>query len=269
MKRINVMNREIKTMLVNGVDYVCITDIARQKNPVEPKDVVKNWMRSKNTIEYLGLWEMLNNPDFKGVEFDPFLKEAGSHSFTMSPSRWIEETGAIGLVSKNGVNGGTYAQYDIAVKFASWVSVEFELYLVKEFQRLKAAEQAQLGWSVRRELSKINYHIHTDAIKHNLIPATLSKQQMSMVYANEADVLNVALFGFTAKEWRDAHADLQGNVRDYATVNQLICLSNMESLNSVLIKEGLPQPERLQKLNQIAISQMTVLESIGENKLLK
>ena len=220
MKRINVMNREIKTMLVNGVDYVCITDIARQKNPVEPKDVVKNWMRSKNTIEYLGLWEMLNNPDFKGVEFDPFLKEAGSHSFTMSPSRWIEETGAIGLISKNGVNGGTFAQYDIAVK-------------------------------------------------QNLIPATLTKQQMSMVYANEADVLNVALFGFTAKEWRDAHADLQGNVRDYATVNQLICLSNMESLNSVLIKEGLPQPERLQKLNQIAISQMTVLESIGENKLLK
>lgn len=214
------MNREIKTMLVNGVDYVCITDIARQKNPVEPKDVVKNWMRSKNTIEYLGLWEMLNNPDFKGVEFDPFLKEAGSHSFTMSPSRWIEETGAIGLISKNGVNGGTFAQYDIAVK-------------------------------------------------QNLIPATLTKQQMSMVYANEADVLNVALFGFTAKEWRDAHADLQGNVRDYATVNQLICLSNMESLNSVLIKEGLPQPERLQKLNQIAISQMTVLESIGENKLLK
>jgi KilA-N domain. len=220
MKRINVMNREIKTMLVNGVDYVCITDIARQKNPVEPKDVVKNWMRSKNTIEYLGLWEMLNNSDFKGVEFDPFLKEAGSHSFTMSPSRWIEETGAIGLISKNGVNGGTFAQYDIAVK-------------------------------------------------QNLIPATLTKQQMSMVYANEADVLNVALFGFTAKEWRDAHADLQGNVRDYATVNQLICLSNMESLNSVLIKEGLPQPERLQKLNQIAISQMTVLESIGENKLLK
>ncbi|WP_295096428.1 KilA-N domain-containing protein [uncultured Fibrobacter sp.] len=220
MKRINVMNREIKTMLVNGADYVCITDIARQKNPVEPKDVVKNWMRSKNTIEYLGLWEMLNNPDFKGVEFDPFLKEAGSHSFTMSPSRWIEETGAIGLISKNGVNGGTFAQYDIAVK-------------------------------------------------QNLIPATLTKQQMSMVYANEADVLNVALFGFTAKEWRDAHTDLQGNVRDYATVNQLICLSNMESLNSVLIKEGLPQPERLQKLNQIAISQMTVLESIGENKLLK
>ncbi len=269
MKRINVMDTDIKTMVVNGVDYVSITDIARRKNPFEPKDVVKNWMRSKNTIEYLGLWEMLNNPNFKGVEFDPFLKEAGSNAFTMSPSRWIEQTGAIGLISKNGVNGGTFAQYDIAVKFASWVSVEFELYLIKEFQRLKATEQAKLGWSVRRELSKINYHIHTDAIKQNLIPTALTKQQMSIVYANEADVLNMALFGFTAKDWRDAHPDLQGNVRDYATVNQLICLSNMESLNSVLINDGVPQSERLQKLNQIAISQMTVLESVGENRLLK
>ena len=227
------MDTDIKTMVVNGVDYVSITDIARRKNPVEPKDVVKNWMRSKNTIEYLGLWEMLNNPNFKGVEFDPFLKEAGSHAFTMSPSRWIEQTGAIGLVGAS------------------------------------RALKNQLPHPYRCHQAEINYHIHTDAIKQNLIPAALTKQQISIVYANEADVLNMALFGFTAKDWRDAHPDLQGNVRDYATVNQLICLSNMESLNSVLINDGVPQSERLLKLNQIAISQMTVLESVGENKLLK
>ena len=194
---------------------------------------------------------------------------AGSNNFVLSTKQWTLSTNALGIVAKTGRYGGTFAHRDIAYHFGMWISPRFHLLLIHEYQRLKAAEQAQLGWSVRRELSKINYHIHTDAIKQNLIPATLSKQQMSMVYASEADVLNVALFGFTAKEWRDAHADLQGNVRDYATVNQLICLSNMESLNSVLIKEGLPQPERLQKLNQIAISQMTVLESIGENKLSK
>ncbi len=264
-----VKDTTIKTMLVNGIDYICITDIAKQKNPIEPKDVVKNWLRAKNTLEYLGLWERLNNPYFKGVEFDPLLIEAGSNAFTMSPSRWIETTNAIGLITKNGAKGGTYAQRDIAFKFASWVSVEFELYLVKEFQRLKAEEQKQLAWSAKRELSKINYHIHTDAIKQHLIPEELTTKQTSIIYANEADVLNVALFGITAKEWRDANPEIKGNIRDYATINQLICLSNMENLNAVFINEGISQRERLIKLNQIAIQQMAVLEDVEHRKILK
>jgi len=256
MAKITVKDAIIRTIKVNDIDYICITDIARQKNPLEPKDVVKNWLRSKNTLEYLGLWEMLNNPDFKGIEFDPLLKEAGSNAFTMSPSRWIETTNAIGIISKAGANGGTFAQRDIAFKFASWVSVEFELYLIKEFQRLKEEEQKLLGWSVKRELSKLNYHIHTDAIKQNLIPPELTAKQKSFVYAEEADVLNVALFGITAKEWRDANPDLKGNIRDYATINQLICLSNLENLNAVFIQKGMEQSERLTELNKIAIQQM-------------
>ena len=264
---LQVKDITIRTLLQNGKDYICITDIARQKNPIEPKDVVKNWMRLKNTLEYLGLWEKLNNPDFKGVEFDPLLAEAGSNAFTMSPTRWIEITSAIGIVSKNGAGGGTYAQRDIAFKFASWVSVEFELYLVKEFQRLKEQEQAQIGWSAKRELSKINYRIHTDAIRQNLIPAEVTPQQALRIYASEADVLNVAMFGMTALEWRDSHPDLKGNVRDYATVNELICLSNMENLNAVFIGEGLPQHERLVRLNQIAIHQMQVLEDVNKKLL--
>ena len=269
MTEINVKDSTIKTLNVNGIDYICITDIARQKNPIEPKDVVKNWLRSKNTLEYLGLWEMLNNPDFKGVEFDPLLREAGSNSFTMSPSRWIELTNAVGIICKNGSKGGTYAQRDIAFKFASWVSVEFELYLIKEFQRLKEEEQKQLGWSAKRELAKINYRIHTDAIKQNLIPKELTPQQKSFVYADEADMLNVAMFGKTAKEWREGNPDLKGNIRDYATINQLICLSNMENLNAVFINEGLAQLERLEKLNKIAIQQMKVLENVDDRRLLK
>lgn len=268
MAKITVKEAIIKTLKLNGTDYICITDIARQKNPNEPKDVVKNWLRSKNTLEYLGLWEMLNNPNFKGVEFDPLLREAGSHAFTMSPSRWVETTNAIGLITKNGANGGTYAQRDIAFKFASWVSVEFELYLIKEFQRLKEVEQAQLGWSAKRELAKINYRIHTDVIKQNLIPPELTPQQKSFVYADEADMLNVAMFGMTAREWRDANPDFKGNIRDYATINQLICLSNMENLNAVFINDGLEQRERLEKLNKIAIQQMKVLENVEERKLL-
>ena len=264
---LQVKDITIRTLLQNGIDYICITDIARQKNPIEPKDVVKNWMRLKNTLEYLGLWEKLNNPDFKGVEFDPLLAEAGSNAFTMSPTRWIEITSAIGIVSKNGAGGGTYAQRDIAFKFASWVSVEFELYLVKEFQRLKEQEQAQIVWSAKRELSKINYRIHTDAIRQNLIPAEVTPQQALRIYASEADVLNVAMFGMTALEWRDSHPDLKGNVRDYATVNELICLSNMENLNAVFIGEGLPQHERLVRLNQIAIHQMQVLEDVNKKLL--
>lgn len=266
---ITVKEVAVKTLQANGIDYISITDIAKQKNPLEPKDVVKNWMRLKNTLEYLGLWERLNNPQFKGVEFDPLLTEAGSNSFTMSPSRWIETTKAIGLITKNGAGGGTYAQKDIAFKFASWVSVEFELYLVKEFQRLKEEEQKQIGWSAKRELSKINYHIHTDAIKQNLIPAELTPIQTSVIYASEADVLNVALFGITAKMWREQNFKQKGNIRDYASINQLICLSNMENINAVLINEGVPQSERLVKLNAIAIQQMKVLNDVGNRKYLK
>jgi len=266
---ITVKEISIRALKVSGVDYICITDIAKQKNLVEPKDVVKNWMRLKNTLEYLGLWEKLNNPDFKGIEFDPLLQSAGSNAFTMSPSRWVELTGATGIITKNGAGGGTFAQRDIAFKFASWVSVEFELYLIKEFQRLKETEQNQLGWSAKRELSKINYRIHTDAVKQNLIPSMLTQKQIYFVYASEADVLNVALFGVTAKEWRENNSDLKGNIRDYATINQLICLSNMENLNAVFIHEKMPQAERLTKLNQIAIQQMEVLQKEEGRKLLQ
>ena len=267
----NIIVKEvtIRTLKVNGTDYISITDIAKQKNPVEPKDVVKNWMRLKNTLEYLGLWEQLNNPAFKGVEIDPLLKDAGSNAFTMSPSRWVELTGAIGIITKNGAGGGTYAHRDIAFKFARWVSVEFELYLIKEFQRLKEEEQKQIGWTAKRELAKINYHIHTDAIKHNLIPEELTPAQTSILYANEADVLNVAMFGFTAKQWRDANPDIKGNIRDYASINELICLSNMENLNAVFINEKMSQKERLIKLNHIAIQQMKILHDVESRKLLK
>jgi hypothetical protein len=264
-----VKDANIRTMNINGVDYICITDIAKQKNSAEPKDVVKNWMRQKNTLEYLGLWEKLNNPNFKGVEFDPLLAEAGSNAFTMSPTRWVELTSAIGIVTKNGAGGGTYAQRDIAFKFANWVSVEFELYLVMEFQRLKAKEQEQIGWTAKRELSKINYRIHTDAIKSHLIPDEVTKEQANIIYAEEADVLNVAMFGMTAKQWREANPELKGNIRDYATINELICLSNMENINAVLINDGMPQGERLVKLNQIAIQQMQVLEGNSGRNLLK
>lgn len=269
MAKITVKDSTIRTLKVNGTDYICITDIAKQKNPAEPKDVIKNWLRTKNTLEYLGLWEQLNNPSFKGVEFDPLLKEAGSNAFTMSPSRWIETTGAVGLITRNGANGGTYAQRDIAFKFASWISPEFELYLIKEFQRLKEEEQKQIGWSAKRELSKINYHIHTDAIKERLIPEEVTPQQAGIIYANEADVLNVALFGITARQWREANPELKGNIRDYATINELICLSNMESLNAVFIEQGISQRERLVKLNHVAIQQMKVLEQIENKQLLQ
>lgn len=270
-KTTNILVKDvsIRTLNVRGNDYISITDIAKQKNTIEPKDVVKNWMRLKNTLEYLGLWEQLNNPNFKGVDFDPLLKEAGNNAFTMSPSRWVELTGAIGIITKNGVGGGTYAQRDIAFKFASWVSVEFELYLIKEFQRLKEEEQKQLGWTAKRELAKLNYHIHTDAIKHNLVPKELSPAQIAVVYANEADVLNVALFGMTAKQWREANPELKGNIRDHAGINELICLSNMENLNAVFINEQISQKERLIKLNKIAIQQMKILQAVENRSLLK
>jgi len=268
-----------KIILVKGIsittfkqgkdDFISLTDIARNKNPAEPKDVVKNWMRSRTTIEFLGLWEQLNNPEFKGVEFDSFLFEAGSNSFTLSPSKWIEVTNAKGIISKQGNNGGTFAHKDIAFEFASWVSSGFKLYLIKEFQRLKEDEndRLKLEWNLQRTLAKVNYHIHTDAIKQNLIPAKLSKDKINFVYANEADMLNVALFSMTAKEWRDKNPKAEGNIRDEASIEQLVVLSNMESINAVLIHQGLLQSERLILLNKTAIQQMNSLLKMSESQI--
>ena len=259
----------IKTMTKDGLDYICITDIARQKNNIDPNGVIANWMRNRNTIEFLGIWETLHNPNFNPLEFEGFRKEAGLNAFTLSPTRWIEATKAVGIVTQAGRYGGTFAQTDIAFEFASWISVEFRLYLVMEFQRLKADEQKMLGWTAKRELSKINYHIHTDAIKSHLITEEITPAQANIIYAEEADVLNVAMFGMTARQWREANPELKGNIRDYATINELICLSNMENINAVLINDGVPQGKRLIKLNQIAIQQMQVLEGNGNRNLLK
>jgi len=268
MAKINVKNTEFTIITVNDEDYISITDLARYKNAEHINDVIKNWLRNRATIELLGIWECLHNPYFKPVVFDGFRKEAGLNSFVMTPKRWIESTGAIGIISKAGRYGGTYAHKDIALEFATWISVEFKLYFLKEFQRLKEHEQKALGWSAKRELAKINYHIHTSAIKKNLIPDKLTAEQISVIYASEADVLNVALFGITAKQWRDANPEKDGNIRDYASINELICLSNMESLNAVFIDEGLSQKDRLIKLNQIAIQQMQTLTGIENKKLL-
>lgn len=259
MPKIKVLNKEIAVQTYNENDYICITDIARYKDAERTDDLIRNWLRNRNTIEFLGVWEHLNNPDFKPVEFDGFRKQAGLNSFTLTPKQWIEKTGAIGIISKSGRYGGTYAHKDIAFEFASWISVEFKLYLIKEFQRLKEQELKQLGWDIRRNLAKINYRIHTDAIKENLIPPELTARQINLVYASEADVLNMALFGKTAKEWRDSHLGEKGNIRDYANMSQLVCLSNLENLNALFIQEKMPQAERLRKLNQIAIQQMRLL----------
>ena len=231
--------------------------------------IVFRWMSLKSTIEYLGEWEKLYNPNFNCTEFDTIRNAAGSNNFVLSVKAWIERTRAIGIMAKAGRYGGTYAHRDIAYHFGMWISPRFQLLLVKEYQRLKADEQKQLAWSAKRELSKINYHIHTDAIKSNLIPLAVTREQAAIKYAEEADVLNVALFGMTAKQWREANPDLKGNIRDYATINELICLSNMENINAVLINDGMPQDERLVKLNQIAIQQMQVLEDNSGRKLLK
>jgi len=259
MAKINVLNKEVTVYSKNEEDYICLTDMAKYKNPERTDYIIQNWLRNRTTIEFLGIWEHLNNPDFNHIEFDGFRKQAGLNSFVLTAKQWIEKTGAIGLVSKPGRYGGTYAHKDIAFEFASWISVEFKLYLIKEFQRLKDEEHKQLGWDIRRNLTKINYRIHTDAIKVNLIPAELSKTQVNLVYATEADVLNMALFGMTAKQWRDANPDMKGNIRDYADVSQLVCLSNLENLNAHFINDGLPQAERLEKLNKIAIHQMELL----------
>lgn len=244
-------------------DFICLTDIARYKDAERTDYLISNWLRNRNTIEFLGVWERINNPGFNPIEFDGIRKQAGLNSFILTAKRWIDATGAIGLISKSGRYGGTYAHKDIAFEFASWVSVEFKLYLIKEFQRLKdeESERLQLGWNLQRTLAKINYRIHTDAIKETLIPAAVTKQQAAIIYADEADLLNVALFGRTAKEWRDAHPAAEGNMRDHAPLEQLVVLTNLESLNSVLIRQGLSQPERLLKLNEIAITQMRGLVS--------
>ncbi|MBN2729192.1 MAG: KilA-N domain-containing protein [Bacteroidales bacterium] len=258
---IMVQNIPIATFKSQNGDYISLTDIARNKNANEPKDVVKNWMRSKTTIEFLGLWEQINNINFKGVEFDSFMNEAGSNAFTLSPSKWIESTDAIGIISKQGKSGGTYAHKDIAFEFASWISAPFKLYLVKEFQRLKQEESSRLNleWNFQRTLAKVNYKIHTDAIKDNIIPSALSKKQTSIIYASEADVLNMALFGKTAKQWRDENPNEKGNVRDFASIQQLVVLSNLESINAMLIHQEIPQKDRLVQLNKMAISQMKSL----------
>ena len=247
-------------------DYVSLTDIARYKNKEEPKDVVKNWLRVKNTIEFLGLWESINNPNFKGVEFDSFKNEAGSNAFTLSSKRWVESTNAIGIVSKSGKNGGTYAHKDIAFKFAAWISAEFELYIIKDYQRLKSDENSRLSlnWNLNREISKINYKIHTDAIKEYLLK-DLTSEQLMYKYANEADLLNVALFNKTAKQWRDANPKSKGNIRDEASINELLVLANMESYNAVLISKGLPQEDRMVELRNLARAQILSLENLNNS----
>ncbi|GAB1418938.1 KilA-N domain-containing protein [Bacteroidales bacterium] len=270
MAKINVQQTPITVITVQENDYISLTDMANAKeSESRAADIIKNWLRNRYSLEFLGTWEMIHNPDFKVVEFDHFKSQAGLPSFVMSVSEWIEKTSAIGVIVKKGKYGGTYAHKDIAFEFGSAISVPFKLYLIEEFQRLKEEEQKQIGWTAKRELAKINYHIHTDAIKQNLIPAELTKEQINYVYANEADVLNMAMFGITAKQWRDANPDLKGNIRDYATINELICLSNMENLNAVFINENMPQSERLVKLNQIAIQQMKVLQDVENRKLLK
>ena len=267
---LKVKNRDISILFKKDEDYISLTDIARIKNSEEPKDVVKNWFRNRSTVEFLGLWERINNPNFRGVEFDPLFQEAGNNSFTLSPTKWINTTNAVGIISKTGRGGGTFAHKDIAFEFASWISAEFKLYLIKEFQRLKINEnnRLQLDWNLQRTLAKVNYKIHTDAIKENIVP-TLSKTQINFVYANEADILNVALFGITAKQWKEMYPDNKGNMRDDASIEQLVVLSNMESINALLIEQGLPQKDRLVQLNNVADTQMKSLLSNNPLKKLK
>ena len=271
MAKITVQNTPITVLSVEEQDYISLTDMATAKEgDNRSADIIKNWLRNRYTIEFLGTWEVIHNPNFKVVEFDHFRMSAGLPSFVLSASEWIERTNAVGIIVKKGRYGGTYAHKDIAFEFGSAISVPFKLYLIEEFQRLKTEEQKLLGWSAKRELSKINYRIHTDAIKTHLLPAEITREQASYVYADEADVLNVAMFGKTARQWREENPDLKGNIRDYASINELICLSNMENLNAVFIEQGMPQSDRLVKLNQIAIHQMSILESDNtDRKFLK
>lgn len=268
-QKIQVKGIEIVTFKKNEQDYISLTDIARYKDKDRSDYILQNWMRTRSAIEYLGLWEKLYNPNFNSIEFDGFRKQSGLNSFILTPKKWIAQTNAIGIVSKAGRYGGTYAHLDIAYEFASWMSAEFKLYLIKEFQRLKEEENLRLtqGWDIKRMLAKINYKIHTDAVKAHLIPVNISKNRINIVYANEADVLNVALFGKTAKEWRDENKSKDGNIRDYADVTQLVVLSNLEGINAELIRKGISQSDRLFQLNQIAISQIQSL--IGNTSIKK
>ncbi|MFH1187825.1 MAG: KilA-N domain-containing protein [bacterium] len=268
-KELIVKNINVNFFSQKEEDYISLTDIAKYKNKEFPADVVKNWMRTKSTIEFLGIWEKINNPDFKLVEFDQFWKNAGGNSFVLSPNKWVEKTNAAGIISKAGrYGGGTFAHKDIAFEFASWISAEFKLYLIKEFERLKEEENERLtlGWDAKRILTKVNYKIHTDAIKAHIVPNLITAEQIDLVYANEADILNMALFGMTAKEWRQQNPNEKGNIRDYADVRQLVCLANLESLNAEFIRQKLSQAERLKKLNEIAIIQM---KSLVGNEIIK
>ena len=267
MAKITVKDTEITIISIEERDYISLTDMV--KGIENGLALIEKWLRNKNTIEFIGMWEEMYNPSFNSPEFEGIKNSAGLNRFILSVKQWIEKTNSIGIMAKAGRYGGTYAHKDIAFEFASWVSPQFKLYLLKEFQRLKEEERKALGWSAKRELAKINYHIHTAAIKRNLIPAELTPQHTSIIYANEADVLNVALFGMTAKEWRETHPDQKGNIRDDASINELICLANMENLNAVFINERISQPERLIKLNHIAIQQMCVLQEVENRKLLK
>ena len=258
---INVNGIAIRINTVNNDDYISLTDIAKRSNPDFPADVVKNWLRNRSTVDFLGLWEQINNVDFKLVEFDQFRKQAGTNSFVLTPQKWIEKTSAIGIISKSGRYGGTYAHKDIALEFASWISPEFKLYIIKDYQRLKNEESnlKAIGWNVKRELAKTNYKIHTEAIKDNLVLPHLTEKQKSYLYASEADMINIALFGMTAKQWREENPEAQGNIRDNATIEQLVILANLETMNAEYIREGLSQQERLFRLNQIALFQLETL----------
>lgn len=264
--KIIVNGIDVSITQINDEDYICLTDMMKAK---DGEFFFHNWLRNRNTIEFLGIWEKVHNSGFNYVEFDRIKSVAGLNSFRLSAKEWITSTNAIGLISKAGRYGGTYAHKDIAFEFAMWISPEFKVYLIKDYERLKSDEQKQIGWSAKRELSKINYRIHTDAIKKNLIPDEITLAQAALTYADEADVLNIAMFGMTAKQWRDANPDKKGNIRDYASINELICLSNMENINAVFINDGMLQSERLTKLNQIAIQQMKVLEDTKGKNLLK
>ncbi len=267
MAKITVQNTQITVVTINERDYISLTDMVR--NIENGPALIEKWLRNKNTIEFLGIWEEMYNPNFNSPEFEGIKNAAGLNRFILSVKQWVEKTNSRGIIAKAGRYGGTYAHKDIAFEFATWVSPQFKLYLIQEFERMKSEEQKQLGWTAKRELSKINYRIHTDAIKQNLIPEEVTAAQASIIYAEEADVLNVAMFGQTAKQWREAHPELKGNIRDYASINELICLANMENINAVLIDEGMSQGDRLVRLNQIAINQMRVLENDDSRNLLK
>lgn len=267
VSKINVEGSEISIIAIDNRDYISLTDMVR--NVENGVALIEKWLRNKNTIEFLGIWEEMYNANFNSTEFEGIKNEAGFNRFILSVKQWVNKTNSIGIIAKAGRYGGTYAHKDIAFEFASWVSPYFKLYLIKEFERLKEEEQKQLGWDIKRNLAKINYKIHTDAIKNKLVPEKLSKERINYIYASEADILNVALFGMTAKEWRESNPELKGNMRDYADISQLVCLSNLENLNAVFINEGIDATERIEKLNAIAIEQMRILTESERIKKLK